>query len=496
MFLTKKMFKLDSNSLKAAQRAKFRLVQKLRKPTARMTITITPLLQGNDIPFSLLVTRAGMATAALCCAYSIHSIPQELKNDIGKPKSSTAFSPQQAQPSDRSVDKPAIVGAKKDDGRRGATAAVSPSSDERLPIKVVDFSTMTAVKAQSIIKKIHAGSVLDGESLIKLIKACIDVFMQEDTVVDLRECSAEITVVGDLHGSLPCLKRILKLAGNVNEDMVIVVAGDYIDRGEHSLEVLCTLLLLKLVYPKNVVLLRGNHEDIEICSRYGFACELQEKYGFVEFESIWTGLADLFASLPICARTEKALICHGGLPSADFQLSDLEEVSASARFQLKTIVKASDHDGKLLQGILWSDPSTQQGVTPSDRGIGIHFGPDVVKDFLEQHNLRYIFRGHEHVKTGTQVLDCGDGCGVVTVFSTANYSCTEGNNFGAILKLREDGNYTPITFTYTDDKSLDVFKGSDSNETISVDTDKSWIAVEGSFKPPLIETDFEACFSL
>ena len=48
---------------------------------------------------------------------------------------------------------------------------------------------------------------------------------------------------------------------------VVVFNGDFVDRGAHGVEVLSALLMLKLAWPRSVVLLRGNHEDAQVGTR-------------------------------------------------------------------------------------------------------------------------------------------------------------------------------------------------------------------------------------
>ncbi len=50
--------------------------------------------------------------------------------------------------------------------------------------------------------------------------------------------------------------------------------GDYVDRGIFSIEVLIFLFTLKLNYPKDVVLLRGNHETKAMTEHFTFREEV------------------------------------------------------------------------------------------------------------------------------------------------------------------------------------------------------------------------------
>jgi len=65
--------------------------------------------------------------------------------------------------------------------------------------------------------------------------------------------------VGDIHGEVSLLRRLLDLLPYRAED-TLVFLGDYLDRGEDSIATVNTLRELERQHP-HCVFLRGNHED-------------------------------------------------------------------------------------------------------------------------------------------------------------------------------------------------------------------------------------------
>jgi serine/threonine-protein phosphatase 5 len=57
--------------------------------------------------------------------------------------------------------------------------------------------------------------------------------------------------------------------------------------------------------------------------------------------------------------------------------------------------------------LLWSDPQIVPGRSPSKRGCGIQFGPDVTKNFLEFNNLKMLIRSHEVKQEGYEIVHDG-----------------------------------------------------------------------------------------
>lgn len=78
-----------------------------------------------------------------------------------------------------------------------------------------------------------------------------------------------INIVGDIHGQFYDFCKLLKIGHNPQDNKYIFL-GDYVDRGNFSIEVLIVLMSLKIKYPKNIYLLRGNHECKEMTHTFNF----------------------------------------------------------------------------------------------------------------------------------------------------------------------------------------------------------------------------------
>ncbi|MBP9113249.1 MAG: serine/threonine protein phosphatase, partial [Polyangiaceae bacterium] len=68
--------------------------------------------------------------------------------------------------------------------------------------------------------------------------------------------------IGDIHGDLQALRKVMSKLPTLDADDTVVFLGDYVDRGPQSKQVID---FIRTEYPKTtkakIVALKGNHED-------------------------------------------------------------------------------------------------------------------------------------------------------------------------------------------------------------------------------------------
>ncbi|KFQ58745.1 Serine/threonine-protein phosphatase with EF-hands 1, partial [Pelecanus crispus] len=329
---------------------------------------------------------------------------------------------------------------------------------------------LTVEDASALLHAFRNEQLLHARYVLQLLCETRRVLKEMPNITHLSTSySREITVCGDLHGNLDDLLLIFYKNGLPSEQNRYVFNGDFVDRGKNSMEILIILFAFLLIYPNDLHLNRGNHEDYIMNLRYGFTKEVSKKYKD-HGKQILRLLRDVFSWLPLATIIDsKVLILHGGISDT----TDLDFLNALERNKVKDhihvgLVLPSKHvanqnvAGKTqhisssgstepsdpalkewkqvvcylqILDILWSDPRSQNGCTPNKRrGGGCYFGPDVTAKLFERYNLKMLIRSHEFKPEGYEISHNGK---VITIFSASNYY-EEGSNRGAYIKLNPE----------------------------------------------------------
>ncbi|GFG29986.1 hypothetical protein Cfor_03613, partial [Coptotermes formosanus] len=267
----------------------------------------------------------------------------------------------------------------------------------------------------------------------KILLDVKQLFMSQPSLVDITVAeNSKFTICGDIHGQFYDLMNIFNLNGLPSPSNPYLFNGDFVDRGSFSVECIFTLFGFKLLYPEHFFMSRGNHESQTMNQMYGFEGEVKAKYS-AQMSELFT---EVYNWLPLAhCLNGRVLVMHGGLFSRDDVT--LDEISKIDR-------NRQPPEEGLMCELLWSDPQPQVGRAPSKRGVGVQFGPDVTKKFLELNGLDYIIRSHEVKNEGYEVAHDGK---CITVFSAPNYCDTMGNK-GAFIVLKGK-DMEPQYTTYT-----------------------------------------------
>jgi len=254
---------------------------------------------------------------------------------------------------------------------------------------------------------------------------------------------AEVLVHGDFHGDIHSLITWL---GWLNEQqyldgfrlkrpgMHFLFLGDYTDRGVYGVEVLYTILRLKLANPANVHMVRGNHEDVSLATRYGFLLEGHTKYGR-EFNV--RKVLRLYDFLPVAiylGQGTNFLQCNHGGMEPGFDPGKLLDSSGDVRFQIlgplqqagflkanPAFLESLDMDSKRVAGsefqdfrpdspvapttlgFMWNDFSLVRGERQLaiDSGRALVFGDRATASILSASStatsrVRAVLRAHQH----------------------------------------------------------------------------------------------------
>lgn len=293
--------------------------------------------------------------------------------------------------------------------------------------------TASNLDLKSCLKRIERGDIIEEETVIVILMKLMEVMYRERNLLILN---SPIIICGDIHGQLDDLFQLFNESGDKYNQQYLFM-GDYIDRGYHSLNTFLYLGILKLLYPSQYHLLRGNHESRQLSQMYGFYNEIILNYGH---SGLWALSNSVFDLLPIAALIDHEIFSvHGGLSPS---LPLIEMICQQNRQdELPTSGAFCD--------LCWSDPDDVKSWRPNQRGAGYLFGEKAVSQFIWLNNINLITRSHQLAEEGFQFYFpykkdekqksgcCKDGR-LVTIWSAPNYSYRYENK-ASIMKYRFPG---------------------------------------------------------
>lgn len=303
--------------------------------------------------------------------------------------------------------------------------------------------------------------------IFSLCELVVELFKKECT---LAEISPPVRVVGDIHGQYDDLVRLMNCEDCGNQKKSIekdsgskdefrkagypfamkkwVFLGDYVDRGYSSLECICLVFALKIVFPKQYILLRGNHETRVINFRYGFRVNGPEFQAIIkkfqhellrrhpnkkEAIEMWEKFNEAFAWMPLACKIGTRILCmHGGISP---ELTSLDAIRNIPRPLVDV------HQIPLALDLLWADPddfgrpNDPSFVPNRHRGISVCFNAAAVEDACKRLNVSMIVRAHQMMLNGFKFFADRKLC---TIFSAPKYM-DEVDNSGAFLRVSATG---------------------------------------------------------
>ncbi|MHA1619013.1 MAG: metallophosphoesterase family protein, partial [Promethearchaeota archaeon] len=237
----------------------------------------------------------------------------------------------------------------------------------------------------------------------------LPISQQYPNLIRLDEFGANfnnLLIIGDTHGDFQATIRIVQpfLEGKVDS---LLFLGDYVDRGKYGFLNLIFLLSLSIIWPDRVILLRGNHEDLEINLLFGFYNELQSYFPrFQEFQAVLAIMDALYNLMSIVAITPQHSVCmHAGIPKNNPNLTIFDSLPKPHKEYRKIVDKKLKQEvGEAFMEVRWNDPTEQELVDPDSKSYHgyFYYTASEVQHFLKLNGQKRIIRSHEDIRKGFQ----------------------------------------------------------------------------------------------
>lgn len=273
---------------------------------------------------------------------------------------------------------------------------------------------------------------------------------------------APVYLVGDLHGDVCSLMQVLDRTNFYDEALKkdnpikLIFLGDYIDRGKRQIEILERLMVLKILFPKNVYLHRGNH-DSGFMEKEGLKLgirkpdnepeidyilliiEMWEKQYGEFLKGLTENYLELFYSMNPCGFLKNKefiyMLSHGGIlrPSVNADRAELETCYP----RIGKLADLTDPKGldaierTRIHNLMWSDPWTDDIDIEKENGR-FRFNEPHFRAFKTLFDFDVLVRGHQAFEEGVRYFFDQQ---VISIFSSGK-NATQDNLDTAYNQIR------------------------------------------------------------
>jgi hypothetical protein len=232
-------------------------------------------------------------------------------------------------------------------------------------------------------------------------------------VLPTRTSSWKYVVTGDIHGAGESLaanyekQEVMGLVlngGCPETETTTIFTGDFSERGFYGLECWMLALLSMIQNPEEVVLCRGNHEQLSVVGNfiiYEETClwlEVKRKYPD-QFQAISRNLLTIFNLMPQTIifgnPGQRIMVTHGAIPTDVFGAADLPkglvDFLITGKFGIVTIPEDF--------GWAWHEWKPGRGICKSLRGGQARvIGFEEALPILQKCGVFQVLSGHTHLR--------------------------------------------------------------------------------------------------
>ncbi len=222
-----------------------------------------------------------------------------------------------------------------------------------------------------------------------VLSAATECLKKDDMVININTNGDRLLIASDIHGDFKSLSLVIDEFLKDPNNTKLLFLGDYVDRGNYSVEVLYTLALLKIYYPDRVFLLRGNHDTQgQLEMNHPYVTEFSSKFSSSAAACI-DARTGFDSCLSLVAIVDDKFVCtHAG-----FGPSGTIDWAREQKKPLKYDISYRDSTySDALEDLLCIRAS--ENIT-GEATAGYSYGVSSLDDILKG-DLKCLIHGHNH----------------------------------------------------------------------------------------------------